>query len=75
MFGGTAADALDDLEMSAVETVEVSKSQHGMHEPRRTRIVRKMKNLHLRRINLDVEHEAIICQLHARGQPRVRPRV
>ena len=38
MFSGTAADALDDLEMPAVETVEVSKSKHGMHEPSRTRV-------------------------------------
>jgi tetrapyrrole methylase family protein / MazG family protein len=46
-----------------------------MHEPRWTRIVWKVKNVHLRLINLDVEHEAIICQLHARRQPRVRLRM
>jgi hypothetical protein len=47
MFGGTAPDALDDLEMSAVKAVEVAEGKHGMHEPRGARIVWKVKNFHL----------------------------
>jgi hypothetical protein len=75
MFRSTTADALHDLEMTAVETVEISESQHRMRKPRRARIVWKMQDFHLGWINLDVEHEAIICQLHPGGQPCVRLRV
>src|ERR1051325_6763562 len=46
MLGGAAPHALDDLEMSAVETVEVAEREDGMHEPRRRRVVWKVKNLH-----------------------------
>jgi hypothetical protein len=48
VFGGPAPDALDDLEMSAVEAVEISEGKHGMHEPWRARIVWKVKDFHLR---------------------------
>ena len=46
MFGGAAPDALDDLEMSAVKAVEVAEREHGMHKPRRARVVWKMQDLH-----------------------------
>ena len=71
MFGGATADTLDDLEMPAVKAIEVAEGKHGMHEPGRTRVVRKVEHLHLRCVNLDVEHEAIICQLHTGRQPGV----
>jgi len=46
VLGGAAPHAVDDLEMSAVKAVEVSEGEHGMREPRRARIVWKVKNLH-----------------------------
>src|SRR5688572_14886446 len=42
MLDGAALHALDDLEMSAVQAVEVTEREHGMHEPRWSRVVRKM---------------------------------
>ena len=73
MLGGAAPDALDDLEMSAVKAVEVAEREHGMHEPRRARVIWKMQNLHAATtiVDLDIQHEAIICQLNAVGQARV----
>ena len=46
VLDGAALHALDDLEMSAVQAVEVAEREHGMHEPRRPRIVGKMQDLH-----------------------------
>jgi len=46
MLGGAAPHALDDLEMSAVKAVEVSEGEDGMREPRRARVVWKVKDLH-----------------------------
>ena len=55
MLGGAAPDALDNLEMSAVKAVEIAEREHGMHEPRRPRIIWKMQDLHgLRDVDLDV---------------------
>jgi hypothetical protein len=47
MLDGAALHAFDNLEMSAVEAVEVAEREHGMHEPGRPRIVGKMQDLHL----------------------------
>ena len=46
MLDGAALHALDDLEVSAVQAVEVAERQHRMHEPGRPRIVGKMQDLH-----------------------------
>ena len=70
MLGGAALHALDDLEMAAVQAVEVAERQHRVHQPRRPRVVWEVDGLHSLHVDRHVEHEPIICQFHARGQPR-----
>jgi hypothetical protein len=46
VFGRAAFHTIDDLLVSAVQTVEVAKREHGMDDPWWTRIVRKVQDLH-----------------------------
>ena len=46
VLDGAALHALDDLEMSAMQAVEVAEREHRMHEPGRPRIVGKVQDLH-----------------------------
>src|SRR6185436_13603190 len=46
MLGCAAPHAFDDLEVAAVKAVEVAEREHGMHEPRRPRVVGKVKYFH-----------------------------
>jgi hypothetical protein len=47
MLDGAALHALDDFQVSAMQTVEVAESEHGMRQPRRARIVWKVDDLHV----------------------------
>ena len=69
-FGGAASDALDDLEMPAVEAVEIAEGQHRMHQPRRPRVVREVDGFHSLHVDAHVEHQPIICQFDAGRQAR-----
>ena len=46
VLDGAALHALDDLEMSAMQAVEVAEREHRMHEPGRPRIIGKVQDLH-----------------------------
>jgi hypothetical protein len=45
-FGGHAPDPLDDFDVTAMETVEITKRQHRLMPARRTRIVWEPGYLH-----------------------------
>ena len=47
-LGGDAADALDDLGVTAVQAVEVAERQHGLVPARRARIIGKPGDFHWR---------------------------
>src|SRR5262245_13986450 len=42
----TAPHPLDDLEMSAMQAVEVAEREHRMHQPGRPRIIGKVQDVH-----------------------------
>jgi hypothetical protein len=59
MFEGAALHAFDDLEVAAVQPIEVAECQDRVHEMRRPGVVREMDYLHdayrLCGINIDVD--------------------
>ena len=70
MLGSTTPDALDDLEVTAMQAVEIAERQNRMHQPRRPGVVREVDGLHSLHVDSHVEHEPIICQFNARRQAR-----
>ena len=80
-LAGAAPHAVDDLDVAAVQAVEVAEREHGI-VPARRRVVGKVRD-HTsqveapgrRRLRSDIQHEAIIGERDAVGQPRVGRRV
>src|SRR4029434_992483 len=74
MLGGATPDALADLAMAAMQTVEIAERQNRMHQPRRSRVVREVDGFHSLHVDSHVEHEPIICQFDAGTHTRTSRR-
>ena len=60
------------LQVAAVQAVEVAEREHRLRQPRRPRVVGEVDDVSMSAptSTRNVEHEAIIGQLHAGGQAR-----
>jgi hypothetical protein len=75
VFSRAAFHAVDDLQVSAVQTDKVAEGQNRMDEPRGPGVVGEVNRVHSLHVDGHVEHEPIICQFDARGQARAGRRV
>ena len=65
-LGGAALDALDDLDVAAMQAVEVAERQHRLMPARAARIVGKVDDLH---VSSSVRYDHTV-DMRARERPR-----